>query len=277
MKGEGGISASSPTWFVHLRDDLPGDGEQLHHALPRWEGVGFVLVFCSLAITTKRRGARRGEEKPSVNRIGDLAFGIGIMLQLPGLWNGELFWTGKRTNTGVLEMAMHRRPRSSRWPAMDSLLLMLGAFGKSAQFSLARVAPDAMEGPTPVSALIHAATMADGGGNMIARCGTLSRAAIGDDHVHCRRVHAISRPRSRSAVRFEKGLRLFDGEPAWVHVRGVGVLAPVAGIFHLVTHAFFKALLFSLQRRGDDAMRASWTCGRCPGLKRVLPKTRILC
>ena len=139
---------------------------------------------------------------------------------------------------------------------------MLGAFGKSAQFPLYVWLPDAMEGPTPVSALIHAATMVTAGVYMIARCGDALRRQRGRDD-DGRRASARS-PRSSPA---SIALRQFDLKKVFAYSTvsqlgfmfvGVGVLAPVAGVFHLVTHAFFKALLFLSVRRRDarDGRRA---------------------
>ena len=157
--------------------------------------------------------------------------------------------------------------------------LMLGAFGKSAQFPLYVWLPDAMEGPTPVSALIHAATMVTAGVYMIARCGPL--------FVHnpdaMMTIAAIGCFTALLAATI--ALRQFDLKKVFAYSTisqlgfmfvGVGCLAPVAGVFHLVTHAFFKALLFLSSGVVMHAMAGELDMRKMSGLKKVLPKTRWL-
>jgi NADH-quinone oxidoreductase subunit L len=158
-------------------------------------------------------------------------------------------------------------------------LLMLGAFGKSAQFPLYVWLPDAMEGPTPVSALIHAATMVTAGVYMIARCGALfagNQAAM----ITVAFVGAFTALFAATIA-----LRQFDLKKVFAYSTvsqlgfmfvGVGVLAPVAGVFHLITHAFFKALLFLSSGVVMHAMMGELDMRKMSGLKTVLPKTRWL-
>src|SRR6185503_8982467 len=135
-------------------------------------------------------------------------------------------------------------PTAMKW---IPFCLMVGAFGKSAQFPLHVWLPDAMEGPTPVSALIHAATMVTAGVYMIARCGTL----FATSPASLMTVAVVGAFTALFAATI--ALRQFDLKKVFAYSTisqlgfmfvGVGVLAPVAGVFHLVTHAFFKALLF---------------------------------
>src|SRR5262249_45056672 len=139
--------------------------------------------------------------------------------------------------------------------------------------------PDAMEGPTPVSALIHAATMVTAGVYMISRCSTLF---VGNMSAMMT-VAAVGAFTAIFAASI--ALRQFDlkkvfaysavAQPGFMLV-GVGCLAAVAGVFHLVTHAFFKALLFLSSGVVMHAMMGELDMRKMSGLKEVLPKTRWL-
>src|SRR3569623_1279976 len=123
------------------------------------------------------------------------------------------------------------------------LLLKVGAVGKSAQIGLHTWLPDAMEGPTPVSALIHAATMVTAGVYMIARCSPVFLTTP----ISMATIAAVGAFTALFAATI--ALRQFDLKKVFAYstvsqlgfmFAGVGMLAPVAGVFHLVTHAFFK-------------------------------------
>jgi NADH-quinone oxidoreductase subunit L len=189
------------------------------------------------------------------------------------------YFSGGPHYSGLLELA--RDPNHSGAWALKYIpfLLMLGAFGKSAQFPLHVWLPDAMEGPTPVSALIHAATMVTAGVYMIARCGTLF---VGN-HAAMTTIAVIGCFTAFMAATI--ALRQFDLKKVFAYSTisqlgfmfvGVGCLAPVAGVFHLVTHAFFKALLFLSSGVVMHAMAGELDMRKFSGLKRVLPKTRWL-
>src|SRR5206468_12197749 len=151
--------------------------------------------------------------------------------------------------------------------------------GKSAQFPLYVWLPDAMEGPTPVSALIHAATMVTAGVYMITRCSTIFM----QNAPSLWTIAAIGTFTAIFAATI--ALRQFDLKKVFAYSTisqlgfmfvAVGVLAPVAGVFHLVTHAFFKALLFLSSGVVMHAMAGELDMRKFSGLKRVLPKTRWL-
>jgi NADH-quinone oxidoreductase subunit L len=255
-----------------------------------WEGVG-VCSYLLIGYYYDRPSAREAAKKAFlVNRIGDFGFGLGIMLIWLTFGTVSYFGTGVGTHTGVLELAtlpldqlsqiqgvnVDLFPSAMKW---IPFLLMLGAFGKSAQFPLYVWLPDAMEGPTPVSALIHAATMVTAGVYMIARCGTLfvgNSAAM--TTVAC--IGAFT-----SFLAAAIALRQFDLKKVFAYSTisqlgfmfvAVGCFGSVAGIFHLVTHAFFKALLFLCSGVVMHAMLGELDMRKMSGLKTVLPKTRWL-
>jgi NADH-quinone oxidoreductase subunit L len=247
-----------------------------------WEGVG-LCSYLLIGYYFEKPSAREAAKKAFlVNRIGDFGFGLGIMLSFLAFGTISYFGQGVGTHTGLLELAMSNDNFTGfqTWAAHAiPFLLMLGAFGKSAQFPLYVWLPDAMEGPTPVSALIHAATMVTAGVYMIARCGTLfvgtpaamdTIAAIGCFTAVLAAVIA---------------LRQFDLKKVFAYstisqlgfmFTAVGCLAPVAGVFHLVTHAFFKALLFLSSGVVMHAMAGELDMRKMSGIKRVLPITNIL-
>jgi len=201
-----------------------------------WEAVGLCSYLLIGFWYTRPAAAQAGKKAFIVNRVGDFGFGLGIMW----LWTalGTLEYTAVFKGAETLPAAT---------ATGIALLLFMGACGKSAQLPLHTWLPDAMEGPTPVSALIHAATMVTAGVYMVARShalfersgsalevvawvGTITAvfaATIGLVQTDIKRVLAYSTI-SQLGYMFA----------------AVGLGAYVAGIFHLVTHAFFKALLF---------------------------------
>jgi NADH-quinone oxidoreductase subunit L len=254
-----------------------------------WEGVG-LCSYLLIGYYYEKPSARNAAQKAFiVNRIGDFGFGIGIMLLFLTYGTVSFFGGGVHSATpGVLELATMPREVLQNMPAVKMewipsaitwapFLLMLGAFGKSAQFPLYVWLPDAMEGPTPVSALIHAATMVTAGVYMIARCATL----FVNNEAAMITITCIGAFTALLAATI--ALRQFDLKKVFAYSTisqlgfmfvGVGCLAPVAGIFHLVTHAFFKALLFLSSGVVMHAMGGVLDMRKMSGLKKVLPKTR---
>ncbi len=251
-----------------------------------WEGVG-LCSYLLIGYYYEKPAAREAAKKAFlVNRIGDFGFGLGIMLCFLAFGTVSYYGNGPHTGSGVLDMAMAAQlPGGQITPFQQTalkwipFLLMIGAFGKSAQFPLYVWLPDAMEGPTPVSALIHAATMVTAGVYMIARCSTLfvqNEAAL----ITIAFVGAFTALFAGSIA-----LRQFDLKKVFAYSTvsqlgfmfvAVGVLAPVAGVFHLITHAFFKALLFLSCGVIMHAMSGELDMRKFSGLKRVLPKTHVL-
>jgi NADH-quinone oxidoreductase subunit L len=256
-----------------------------------WEGVG-LCSYLLIGYYYEKPSARDAAKKAFlVNRIGDFGFGIGIMLIFLTFGTVSYFGGGVGSSTpGVIEMAampldqlghiagvqVEWVPTALQW---IPFCLMVGAFGKSAQFPLYVWLPDAMEGPTPVSALIHAATMVTAGVYMIARGGTL----FAGNAAALTTVAYLGAFTALFAATI--ALRQFDLKKVFAYstisqlgfmFAAVGVLAPVAGVFHLMTHAFFKALLFLSSGVVMHAMLGELDLRKMSGLKRVLPKTRLL-
>ncbi|MFT5424020.1 MAG: NADH-quinone oxidoreductase subunit L [Phycisphaerales bacterium] len=215
-----------------------------------WEGVG-LCSYLLIGYYYKKDSAVQAAKKAFiVNRIGDLGLALGLYLTFAHFGTieyAELFAEGgKLQSYTALAMAgdYGAIPAQAQW---IPILLMIGAFGKSAQFPLYVWLPDAMEGPTPVSALIHAATMVTAGVYLIARfypifvaseyalpivawVGTftaLLAATIAMAQFDIKRIMAYSTV-SQLGYMFA----------------GLGVLSPTGAGYHVLTHAFFKALLF---------------------------------
>jgi NADH-quinone oxidoreductase subunit L len=207
-----------------------------------WEGVGFCSYYLIGFYYQKPSAVAAGKKAFIVNRIGDLGLALGLLLaytQFGTLQYHELFAEVARMN----ELGIEKTWAMSAIP----YLLFAGAIGKSAQIPLYVWLPDAMEGPTPVSALIHAATMVTAGVYLVARMyplflltpesltvvawvgglTALLAATIGMAQYDIKRVMAYSTV-SQLGYMF----------------MGLGVLTSLGACFHVFTHAFFKALLF---------------------------------
>src|SRR5262245_37767824 len=233
-----------------------------------WEGVGLCSYLLIGFWYTHPSAAEAGKRAFIVNRIGDFGFLLGML---------TLFaWGGSLNYERLFAAAPHVFAVGSFAITFATLALFLGATGKSAQIPLYTWLPDAMEGPTPVSALIHAATMVTAGVYMVARCHLLFQlapvsletvavigaatalfaATIGVAQNDIKRVLAYSTVSQLGYMFFACGVGAFE-----------------SGIFHLLTHAFFKALLFlgagsvihalsdeqDLRKMGGLATRLPWT------------------
>ena len=230
-----------------------------------WEGVG----FCSYALIgfwyDDPKNATAGRKAFITTRIGDTAFGIGIV------WCFQLFQTASITQInqmgGVVPVGVI---------TALGLLFLAGAMGKSAQVPLMDWLPDAMAGPTPVSALIHAATMVTAGVYLMARMSPLFSVA----------------PVVMAAVAITGALTAFYGASCALVQRdfkrvlaystisqigymmlGVGAGAVTAATFHLLEHAFFKALLFLGAGCVISALHHEQDIFRMGGLRRRMPVT----
>jgi len=201
-----------------------------------WEAVGLCSYLLIGFWYQRTSAADAGKKAFIVNRIGDFGFGLGIM------W----LWTalGTLDYAGVFEGAATLSPAVATGIA---LLLFMGACGKSAQLPLHTWLPDAMEGPTPVSALIHAATMVTAGVYMVARSHVLfERSGVALDVVAWVGVATALFAATIALVQtdIKRVLAYSTVSQLGYMFAAVGLGAYAAGVFHLVTHAFFKALLF---------------------------------
>ena len=203
-----------------------------------WEGVGLCSYLLVGFWFSDEANAEAGKKAFVVNRIGDFGFLIAMFL----IWTtvGTLDFTSANAALAAL-------PAGSAVMLPIALFLFLGCAGKSAQIPLYIWLPDAMAGPTPVSALIHAATMVTAGVYLIARASPLFAAAPSASLL----VATIGALTAVWAATI--ALRQWDIKRVLAYSTvsqlgymfiGVGVGAYSAGVFHLVTHAFFKALLF---------------------------------
>jgi NADH-quinone oxidoreductase subunit L len=230
-----------------------------------WELVGLCSYLLIGFWFQRPAAAAAGKKAFVVNRIGDFGFALGIMLIFSHF--------GSVAFKDVFPKAHMVAPGLA---TAITLLLFLGATGKSAQLPLYVWLPDAMEGPTPVSALIHAATMVTAGVYMVARCHTLYEASPISPHVVAW-VGAITAlfAATIAVAQFDikRVLAYSTISQLGYMFLGVGVGAYSAGIFHLVTHAFFKALMFLGAGSVMHALGGEVDMRRMGGLARRLPVT----
>jgi NADH-quinone oxidoreductase subunit L len=205
-----------------------------------WEGVGACSYFLISFWFTRESAAVAGKKAFVTNRIGDFGFMVAMFLLFASL--GTLNYWGE---AGVMENV----ERLSTYTASAVvLLLFVGAAGKSAQLPLYLWLPDAMEGPTPVSALIHAATMVTAGVFLLVRCAPILEHADPNVTLFIAGVGALTALFAAAVAcaqdDIKKVLAYSTVSQLGYMVLAVGSGAYVAAIFHMVTHAFFKALLF---------------------------------
>ena len=232
-----------------------------------WEGVGLSSYLLIGFWHTKTSASDAGKKAFIVNRIGDVGFLLGVLL---------IF-----VRFGTIEFQEIARLVAGLSPeqtfgtlSLITLLLFVGATGKSAQIPLHVWLPDAMEGPTPVSALIHAATMVTAGVYMIGRNAVLFG--------HAPETLAIVAAVGAATALLAGTIGLVQNDIKRVLAYStvsqlgymflaMGVGAYTAGIFHLYTHAFFKALLFLAAGAVIHALAGEQDLRRMGGLRRELP------
>ena len=234
-----------------------------------WEGVGLASYLLIGFYFRKTSAADAGKKAFIVNRIGDFGFLLAMFLLIVHF--GSLNFTQIFATIGL-----HPEWQGARFITAVALLLVLGAAGKSAQIPLYVWLPDAMEGPTPVSALIHAATMVTAGIYMVARCHTLfDRSPVALAVVACIGAATAIFAASIGLVQtdIKRVLAYSTVSQLGYMFLACGVGAYAAGIFHLLTHAFFKALLFLAAGSVIHALGGEQDMRRMGGLRTRTPIT----
>ncbi|HEX3497674.1 MAG TPA: NADH-quinone oxidoreductase subunit L [Methylocella sp.] len=240
-----------------------------------WEGVG-LLSYLLIGFWYERPSANAAAIKAFVvTRVGDFGFALGIFLVFT-LTNSVGFDQIFAAAPGLANKTVHVFGLDMDAMTITCLLLFVGAMGKSAQFLLHTWLPDAMEGPTPVSALIHAATMVTAGIFMVARLSPLFEQApaalsfvtiIGATTAFFAATIALVQPDIKKVIAYSTCSQL-----GYMFV-GLGVGGYALGIFHLFTHAFFKALLFLGAGSVITAMHHEQDMRNMGGLWKRLPFT----
>jgi NADH-quinone oxidoreductase subunit L len=250
-------------------------GDSLPVMFIGWEGVG----LCSYLLIGFWYGhtpnADAGKKAFITNRVGDLGFLLGMFLlyQATGTLDIPGVVDAARAGGGALTAELWLGQPLAFWAA---LFLFVGATGKSAQIPLYVWLPDAMAGPTPVSALIHAATMVTAGVYMVARMSALyvlAPAALAIVAVVGAVTALFAALIGFAQNDFKKVLAYSTVSQLGFMFAGVGTGAFAAGIFHLYTHAFFKAGLFLCAGSVMHAMSGSGDITKMGGLARRLPWT----
>jgi len=245
-----------------------------------WEAVG-LCSYLLIGFFYKKPSAVAAAKKAFiVNRIGDLGFALGIfsLYWFLALGPHPLVQAGENP----LDYAVvfkYIGQLSGAQVTQVALLLLCGAVGKSAQFPLYVWLPDAMEGPSPVSALIHAATMVTAGIYLIARCGPIfaySQTAL-TAIVWIGTIGAVMAATMAMAQFDMKRILAYStiSQLAYMFV-ALGVGAPESGVFHVFTHAWFKALLFLCAGSVMHAMGDVIDLRQFSGLRDILPTTKRL-
>jgi NADH-quinone oxidoreductase subunit L len=245
-----------------------------------WEGVGLCSYLLIGFWYAKEENAIAGKKAFLVNRVGDAGFLLGLFLL--ARTTGTLAVDGIAAHLPALRAAT-----LGGWPVplLAALCLLAGATGKSAQLPLYVWLPDAMAGPTPVSALIHAATMVTAGVYMMARLHALfalapaalaAVAAIGAATAFFAATIAFAQTDIKKVLAYSTISQLgymFLGLGSAVSAHGLVTFGVAAAMFHLFTHAFFKALLFLASGSVMHAMGNVIDMRRFGGLRKVLPIT----
>jgi NADH-quinone oxidoreductase subunit L len=233
-----------------------------------WEGVGLASYLLIGFYFKKDSAADAGKKAFIVNRIGDFGFLLAMFLLIVHF---------RTLDFAQIFAAITAHPEwHGGFLTAIALLLVVGACGKSAQIPLYVWLPDAMEGPTPVSALIHAATMVTAGVYMVARCHTLfdrSPYAMGVVALIGAATALFAALIGLVQQDIKRVLAYSTVSQLGYMFLACGVGAYTAGIFHLVTHAFFKALLFLAAGSVIHALSGEQDMRKMGGLRKRIPVT----
>jgi NADH-quinone oxidoreductase subunit L len=238
-----------------------------------WEGVGLCSYLLIGYYFHKKSAGDASKKAFVVNRIGDWGLSIGIMLIFVTFGSLDFQTVGEKVREGVMSGAFHV---SDPIFITIALALFIGATGKSAQIPLYVWLPDAMEGPTPVSALIHAATMVTAGVYMVSRSNFIYQMAP--------QAMAVMAVVGALTAFFAASIGLVQNDIKRVLAYStvsqlgymflaLGVGAFAAGVFHLMTHAFFKALLFLGSGSVIHAMHHEQDMRKMGNLRKKIPIT----
>jgi NADH-quinone oxidoreductase subunit L len=235
-----------------------------------WEGVGLCSYLLIGYWYEKKSASDAGKKAFIVNRIGDWGFVLGVFL--------AFFTFGTVDFRAIANAAATMPVESAHFGVLSTicLLLFVGATGKSAQIPLYVWLPDAMEGPTPVSALIHAATMVTAGVYMVGRNAVLfSHAPMVLQVIMIVGALTALMAASIGLVQYDikRVLAYSTVSQLGYMFLAMGAGAYAAGAFHLMTHAFFKALLFLCSGSVIHAMGGEQDMRKMGGLRRYMPAT----
>jgi NADH-quinone oxidoreductase subunit L len=234
-----------------------------------WEGVG-LCSYLLIGFWFKKTEYNNAAKKAFiVNRIGDLAFLVGMIM---------IYAKFDSLDYAVVFEKAHANAANEDFFNAVGILLFIGACGKSAQIPLYTWLPDAMAGPTPVSALIHAATMVTSGIYMITRSAVFYvNAPLASEIVAI--VGLLTAVFAATIGLFQndikKVLAYSTVSQLGLMFLGLGVGAFTGGVFHVMTHAFFKALLFLCAGSVIHAMGGEQDIRKMGGLKKALPITHL--
>ena len=230
-----------------------------------WELVGLSSYLLISFWSSKTSAAKAGNKAFILNRIGDFGFLVGLMFIL------------NTFNSFDFQEVLHKaNDTPANTITVITLFLILGAFGKSAQFPLFSWLPDAMEGPTPASALIHAATMVTAGVFMLVRISPLLQYSETTSFVVLVIGLLTALISAFSAINqydIKKVLAYSTISQLGFMFIAIGVGAYVAAVFHLLTHAFFKALLFLGAGAVIEALHHEQDIRNMGGLRKKMPLT----
>jgi NADH-quinone oxidoreductase subunit L len=270
MRGDGGyyrfFAYMSLFAFSMLTLVLAGNYLLLYFG---WEAVGLCSYYLIGFFYHKPEAAAAGKKAFLVNRVGDFGFGLGVML---------LFVTFGTLDYGGVFGQVSAGGAGHGTLVAIALLLFMGAMGKSAQFPLHVWLPDAMEGPTPVSALIHAATMVTAGVYLVARSAVIFASAptallvvgaVGTFTAIFAAIVGICQKDIKKVLAYSTVSQL------GLMFMALGVGAWAVAIFHLVTHAFFKALLFLGAGSVIHSLGGEQNMDKMGGLRKHIPATYL--